>query len=104
MVDYGELMIPRRFSVFLGKWRALPGIRGGMGRITLGSPSPHPQNVVGIVIAPCYGVPARDFAAIQAAPAGDWTRRVSDGWLIIHGGFLSHGEDPSYNGFIDRNG
>jgi len=24
------------------------------------------QNVVGIVIAPCYGVPARDFAAIQA--------------------------------------
>ena len=25
-----------------------------------------PQGVVGIVIAPCYGVPARDFGAIQA--------------------------------------
>ena len=24
------------------------------------------QGVVGIVIAPCYGVPARDFGAIQA--------------------------------------
>ena len=28
------------------------------------------QNVVGIVIAPCYGVPARDFAAIQVGGGG----------------------------------
>lgn len=35
-------------------------------RMLLGRPL---QNVVGIVIAPCYGVPARDFAAIQARSA-----------------------------------
>ena len=27
------------------------------------------ENVMGIVIAPCYGVPARDFAAIQVPRA-----------------------------------
>ena len=33
------------------------------------------QNVVGIVIAPCYGVPARDFAAIQVGRSRSWPQR-----------------------------